>query len=64
MGAVNWHKGLITTQMLIYIFQEHLHQFTLLLVIIQQKCEEILILLIPGNQGILYGIKIGEPEIL
>ena len=49
--------------MLIYILQEHLHQFTLLLVIIHQKCEEILVLLIPNNQCVLYGVKIGEAEI-
>ena len=50
-------------QIPIHIFQEHLHQFPLLFVVIKQKGKEVLILFIPGNQGVLYGVKIGKAEI-
>ena len=50
-------------QILIHILQEHLHQFPLLFVVIKQKGKEVLVLLIPGNQSILYSVKIVSKDL-
>ncbi len=53
---------LLCSQIPIHIFQEHLHQFRFFSSLSKQKGKEVLILFIPSNQGVLYGVKIGKAE--